>query len=137
MAGRCINNMINFYFTTDFSTDPTTFLSNYGALNDQLVSTTIPDNTRGLDLLFPTDVNFSTDGTNVRYSGIISSECISVGSCSNIQLSNLQNLLTSGSTIQNMVLTSSSVMIGGTMSNTTDNNTNTTSACPSVCTNCD
>ena len=73
IAGRCINNMINYYFTTNFSTDPTTFLANYGALNQQLVQAAIRNNARGLGLLLPTEVNFSSSNTSVRYSGIISS----------------------------------------------------------------
>ena len=64
---------MNYYFNITFLTDLTTFLTNYGPVNQQLVSAAIPNNTLGVALLFPQGVNFSADNSSVNYQGLISS----------------------------------------------------------------
>ena len=73
VGGRCLNKNVNYYFNITFLTDSTTFFTNYGPLNLQLVNATIPNNTLGVGLLFPQGVNISADNSSVNYQGIISS----------------------------------------------------------------
>lgn len=127
LGGQCYNNNL-YFFQAAFNASQSTFLQNYQTLVNGLLQAVAPQSQMDYGLIFPIELNTSSN-SSVVYSAMISSSCDPSTLCSQLEFNNLQKFLAQ-SAVVNMTIASFSLNASFSYANSGN------VSCPPQCVSC-